>query len=99
MNKKFLAVPPLAVLTFAFSGSPAHSQSDSRLAFLHITVLDVKTGREHKANFGGGAWRQACVCSATLSASFNASSSTKRLTCIRTALSLVAVCVLPLSAQ
>src|SRR2546430_6991989 len=44
MNKKYLAIAPLAVLTFAFSASPAHSQSDSRLAFLHVTVLDVKTG-------------------------------------------------------
>jgi len=44
MNKKYLAMSALAVLTFAFSASPAHSQSDSRLAFLHVTVLDVKTG-------------------------------------------------------
>ena len=34
----------LAVLILAFSALPAHSQSDSRLAFTHITVLDVKTG-------------------------------------------------------
>src|SRR5947209_1233957 len=44
MNKTCLAIAPLAVLILAFSALPAHSQSDGGLAFIHVTVLDVKTG-------------------------------------------------------
>ncbi len=44
MEKKYLTAAPLAVLILAFSGLPTHSQSDHRLAFIHIGVLDVKTG-------------------------------------------------------
>src|SRR6266851_1331340 len=44
MGKKCLAAAPIAVLILASSALPAHSQSDRNLAFINVTVLDVKTG-------------------------------------------------------
>ena len=44
MNKKLLGAALPALLILAFSALPTHSQSGSRLALIHITVLDVRTG-------------------------------------------------------
>lgn len=44
MNKRSLAAALLALRILAFWTLPAHSQSDRRMAFIRITVLDVRTG-------------------------------------------------------